>query len=200
MEAPVSRPKKGTVPAGQAVVVKPLAWFKPDPGNPRRWTEDDVRQFAAAIQRYGFRVPIACYPDGRIVDGHFRLAAAEFLKLPEVTCIPSDDWTPQLAQEFRLSVNRMGELAAWDHDKLLSRLEELQQAGAPLGDEGPIGFGLEQLDAPAEVVPWDFSQVEDVHVVTVRGPLPLAAEIRERLRGLEAKGVTITEDNLEIPP
>ena len=185
------------VVATGAVVLKPPAWFKPDPGNPRRWAEDDVRQFAGAIKRFGFRVPVLCYSDGRIIDGHFRLAAAEFLKLPEVSCIPSDDWTPELVEEFRISVNRMGELASWEQDKLLTRLEQLRAEGAPLGDDGPIGFGLEQVDQAAEVTPWDFGLVDDVHVVTIRSPLPLAAEIRERLRGLE--GVTITEDNLEVP-
>ncbi len=193
--AKAKRPAGIQAPTG-AVVSKPLAWFKPDPTNPRRWTEDDVRQFAAAIQRYGFRVPVACYTDGRIVDGHFRLAAAEFLKLPEIPCLPSDDWTPVLVEEFRISVNRMGELASWDHDRLLTRLEALRAEQAPLGDDGPIGFGLDEMDQAAEVQAWDFGLVEDVHVVTIRSALPLAAEIRERLRGLE--GVQITEDTLEV--
>ncbi len=185
------------LPAGAGVSIHEIGWFKPDPTNPRKWSAEDVQQFASAIARYGFRVPILCYSDGRIVDGHFRLAAATALGLKELPCMASDDWDPKLVAEFRLSVNRMGELAAWESSKLLERLEALRASDAPLGDDGPIGFGLEEVDDSAEIEAWDFAPTEDVHVVTIRSPLPIAAEVRERLRGLA--GVEIVEDNLELP-
>jgi hypothetical protein len=185
------------LPSQFQVVLKPIEWLKPSPTNPRKWTQIDVEQFAAAVRRYKFRVPILCDPQGNVVDGHFRLAVAEHLKMAKVPCIPSDDWTPEAVREFRISVNRMGELAGWDETRLLEDLEQLKTEGAPLGDDGPIGFGLEAIDHDIEPIAWDFSLVEDVHVLTIRSPLPLAAEVKKRLKDLQ--GVSITEDNLELP-
>ena len=83
--------------------------------NPRQ-NDHAVDQVAAAIKEYGFRVPVVAKSDGTVVDGHLRLKAARALGLSEVPIVLADDLTDAQVKAFRISVNRMAELADWDFD------------------------------------------------------------------------------------
>jgi len=92
--------------------------------NPRK-NDHAVDQIAAAIKEFGFRVPIIAKSDGTVVDGHLRLKAAKKLSMPSVPVILADDMTETQIKAFRISVNRMAELADWDMDLLKLELIEL---------------------------------------------------------------------------
>ena len=62
---------------------------------------------------------------GEVIDGHLRLKAARHLELPEVPVIIADDLTDAQIKAFRISVNRMAELAEWDMDLLSLELKDL---------------------------------------------------------------------------
>lgn len=94
--------------------------------NPRK-NDHAVDKTAAAIKEFGFRVPIVAKGDGTIVDGHLRLKAAKKLKLAEVPVVLADDMTEAQIKAFRISVNKVAELADWDVDLLKLELEELQE-------------------------------------------------------------------------
>jgi hypothetical protein len=167
----------------------PLTRFKPYKVNPRKHSEEAVAQFATALQRFGFRVPVLARSDGELIDGHFRLKAAEKAGLTQVPVMLADDMSPEAIRAFRLSVNRMSELADWDQDNLLRELEALQDGGEKLDENGPLGFELEEFDHKVKSEEWDFTPVRDLFVVTLTGSLPLEDEVRARLKGLE--GVVI---------
>ncbi len=93
--------------------------------NPRK-NEHAVDRVAAAIHEFGFRVPVVAKSDGTVVDGHLRLKAARKLKLDTVPVLLADDMTEAQIKAFRLSVNRMAELAEWDEELLALELQELQ--------------------------------------------------------------------------
>ena len=173
--------------SGRGLEYWAIGKFKPYADNPRKHTEEVIAQVAEAIDRFGFRVPMLARSDGTVVDGHLRLKAAERLGLEELPVLLCDDMTDEQIRAFRVSVNKMAELAEWDEDLLRKELEAIPPA--ELGEDGPIGFDLEELDDPLPVDAWDFSPVRDLFVVTLTGSLPLEAEVRERLKGLE--GVTI---------
>lgn len=176
----------------------PLSRFKTYADNPREHTEAAIAQFAKAILRYGFRVPVlAKFSTGDLVDGHFRLKAAEKAGLTEVLVMDCDDMSEEEIRGFRISVNKMPELADWAQDPLLRELDAIQSAGEKLDESGPIGFELEDFEAPTVTEDWDFSAVADVFVVTITGSLPLEDEVRDRLRGLT--GVTIEASSLQRP-
>ena len=103
----------------------PLEKFIPYARNPRK-NDQAVEQIAAAIKEFGFRVPVVAKSDGTIVDGHLRLKAAQRLKMQIVPVINADDMTEAQIKAFRISVNRMAELAEWDMDLLKLELEELK--------------------------------------------------------------------------
>jgi hypothetical protein len=169
----------------------PIGRFVRYEGNPRRHSDEVIAQVAKALAAFGFRVPVLARSDGTLVDGHLRLRAAGKIGLTEIPVILADDMTPEEIRAFRISVNKMAELADWDEDALLRELEQIQSEGfADLGVGGEIGFDLGDVgDAVAEIEAWDMSATRDIFVVTIQGSLPIEAEVRERLRGLE--GVSI---------
>ena len=111
--------------------------------NPRK-NDHAVDRVAAAIKEFGFRVPIVAKSDGLVVDGHLRLKAARKLGLAEVPVVLADDLTDAQVKAFRISVNRMAELAEWDSDLLAIELGELGELGFDLE---LTGFGEKEIEA-----------------------------------------------------
>jgi ParB-like chromosome segregation protein Spo0J len=109
--------------------------------NPRK-NDHAVDKVAAAIREFGFRVPICAKSDGTVVDGHLRLKAAKKLGLAEVPVVLADDMSEAQIKAFRLSVNKMAELAEWDTELL--RLEFLDLEGD--------GFDLELTGFDADEI------------------------------------------------
>lgn len=113
----------------------PIEKLIPYARNPRK-NDHAVNRVAAAIREFGFKVPIAATSDGQVVDGHLRLKAAKKLELKEIPVVLADDLTPQQIKAFRISANRMQELAEWDKDLLHLEFEELYDWGADLDSTG----------------------------------------------------------------
>lgn len=110
--------------------------------NPRK-NDHAVDKVAAAIREFGFRVPIVAKSDGTIVDGHLRFKAAKKLKLRDVPVLLADDMTEAQIKAFRISVNKVAELAEWDDELLGLELQELQEADFDLS---LIGFDEDELN------------------------------------------------------
>lgn len=111
--------------------------------NPRK-NDHAVDRVAAAIREFGFRVPVVAKSDGTVVDGHLRLKAAKKLGLTEVPVVLADDMTDLQIKAFRLSVNKMAELAGWDDELLAIEFAELADAGF---DNLLTGFTQDEIDA-----------------------------------------------------
>jgi len=111
--------------------------------NPRK-NDHAVDKVAAAIREFGFRVPIVAKSDGLVVDGHLRLKAAKKLGLTEVPVILADDMTDAQIKAFRLSVNKVAELAEWDDALLGLEIMDLKEMGFDLD---LIGFDASEIDA-----------------------------------------------------
>jgi len=110
--------------------------------NPRK-NDHAVDAVSAAIREFGFRVPIVAKSDGTVIDGHLRLKAAKKLGLETVPVLLGDDMTETQIKAFRLSVNKLAELAGWDDELLKLELTDLQDADFDLG---LMGFSDEELD------------------------------------------------------
>ena len=127
----------------QIVEEWPLDRLKEFAGNPRK-NDHAVDAVAKAITAFGFRVPILAKSDGLIVDGHLRLKAAKKLGMDTVPVLLADDMTDTQIKAFRLSVNKMAELAGWDNDLLRVELADLQEMGF---DIELTGFSLDEIAA-----------------------------------------------------
>ncbi|MGA0112522.1 MAG: DNA modification methylase [Chthoniobacterales bacterium] len=118
-------------------------------GNPRR-NDHAVEAVAAAIKRFGFRVPVLAKSDGSLIDGHLRIKAAKRLGMAEVPAVLCDDLSEAEIKALRISINRMAELAEWDEELLMAELEGLAAEGITMDDVGFDLDALEELGATVE--------------------------------------------------
>jgi DNA modification methylase len=142
--------------------------------NPRK-NDHAVDKVAAAIREFGFRVPIVANSDGTIVDGHLRFKAARKLGLDTVPVLLADDMSEAQIKAFRISVNKVAELAEWDDELLMLELSELQESEFDLSligfDDNELDTLLKALnDEPGELL-GDEDEVPEAPAqpVTVRG-------------------------------
>ncbi len=120
-------------------------------GNPRK-NDHAVDKMAEAIKTFGFRVPILAKSNGLVVDGHLRLKAARKVGLKELPVINADDMTDIQIKAFRISVNKMADLAGWDEKMLSLEFDELQELGFDLSLTGFSGDEILALKPLEEVV------------------------------------------------
>jgi ParB-like chromosome segregation protein Spo0J len=112
-------------------------------GHNPRINDHAVEKIAAAISEFGFRVPVLVKSDGLVIDGHLRLKAARKLGMTNIPVILADDLTEAQIKAFRISVNKMAELAEWDEARLLAEYRYLQSQDF---DMALIDFDLESID------------------------------------------------------
>ena len=124
-------------PAAEWVDIEALTPWR---DNPRK-NEHAVDAVAESIKRFGFAAPIIARTDGEVIAGHTRLKAAQALGLDRVP-VRYMDLDPADAKLLALAVNKVGELAEWDDDRLSDILNELHADGVNLDG---LGFSLEEL-------------------------------------------------------
>ena len=120
----------------------------PYANNPRN-NDDAVDYVANSINAFGFKNPIVVDKDNIVVCGHTRLKAAKKLGIKEVPCIRADDLTEEQIDAYRLTDNKVSEIASWDFEKLEIELESI--SGIDMSDfnfnfDGGNTFDESQLD------------------------------------------------------
>lgn len=128
----------------QEIELWPLAKLIQYTRNPRK-NDHAVDKLAAAIKEFGFRIPILAKSDGLVIDGHLRLKAAIKLGMDEVPVLIADDLTETQIKAFRISVNKMADLAEWDNELLALEMEELKLEGFDLDLTGFDAVELDEL-------------------------------------------------------
>jgi hypothetical protein len=126
------------------IVYKKVADLIPYERNPRKH-DHAVKKFADIIKAFGFRIPILVKSDNTIIDGHFRLKAAAYLKLEDVPTVIVDDMTDAEIKAFRISINRSAEFADWDEDLLKLEFEELKDLDFDLDLTGFDELEIDEL-------------------------------------------------------
>ena len=129
-------------PSAMKINLWPIDKPQPFPDNPRTFGDSDIEAVANSIKRFGWRQPIVVDGDGVIVMGHLRLAAAKHLELTEVPVHVAEDLDEKQIHLLRIADNKLGELAAWEPNKLRS-LVSIEDS-VPLVD---LGFSLAHLDS-----------------------------------------------------
>lgn len=125
--------------------------------NPRE-NDHAVDKTAAAIHEFGFRVPIVAKSDGLIVDGHLRLKAAKKLKLETVPVLLADDMSDAQIKAFRVSVNKIADLADWNEGLLSLEIEQLKELDF---DIELLGFDEDELDSILGLIDEEEVEFED---------------------------------------
>jgi ParB family chromosome partitioning protein len=149
------------------IVMRRPGELKPFKRNARQHSEKQVAKIAAAIEEFGFTVPILIDDDLEIIAGHGRQLGALKLGLEQVPTIDGSWMTPAQRRAYRITDNKLPLDATWD-DQLLA--VELSDLGAEGFDLGLTGFSVSELrglgignmvpgDAPNESVPGSWAVV-----------------------------------------
>jgi DNA modification methylase len=133
------------------VELRNIQEIKPYAGNPRT-NDHAVAAVAASIREFGFRQPIVVEEAGTIIVGHTRYKAALKLGLKTVPVHVAKGLTPAQIKAYRLADNKTGEIADWDHDRLVEELRELEKMAFDLDVLGFTPDELQEL-CGAEIAP-----------------------------------------------
>jgi DNA modification methylase len=108
-----------------AITQVPISELRPDPGNPRRITDQELESLTRSIREFGLVDPIiARREDKTVIGGHQRLLAARRLGLTTVPVVFLD-LSQEQARLLNLALNRIS--GAWDNELLARLLAELKQ-------------------------------------------------------------------------
>ncbi|MGO9452635.1 MAG: site-specific DNA-methyltransferase [Candidatus Binataceae bacterium] len=144
-----------------AVVYRPLADLRMDPGNPRAHSPRQVRQIARSIETFGFNVPVLIDSKLQVIAGHGRILASRLLAWSEVPTICLDHLTEAQARAFMIADNRLTENSIWNDQLLAEQLRDLSLLELDFSLEvtgfemGEIDLRIESLTSESEEDPDD---------------------------------------------
>ena len=123
----------------------PPTTLTPWPRNARTHSTKQIRQIAASIRQFGFTTPVLIDEAGTILAGHGRVAAAKFLSLPTVPCLPLTHLSEAQKRAYVLADNKLALNAGWDEDLLAAELGALLAQDLDL-EVGITGFSIPEVD------------------------------------------------------
>lgn len=116
---------------------------KPYVRNARRIPEKAIAKVATSLKQFGWKQPLVVDPQGVVIVGHTRLAAAKKLGWNEVPVLVAADLSPAQVKAYRLMDNRSHDETAWDLDILPLEMADLKLEGLDLT---LTGFDLPQIE------------------------------------------------------
>jgi len=134
----------------------PVSFLKPNPQNPRKHSDRQIKLLAKSIKSFGFITPALVDKDNNVIAGHGRTLAARLLGMREVPTIRLDHLTEAQTKAFMIADNRLTELAVWDDQLLAEQLKMLSEQDLNFSIEstgftvGEIDLRLEGLSIPEE--------------------------------------------------
>lgn len=123
---------------------RPPDTLKAYANNPRKHSEKQLSQLMASMTEFGFAIPVLVDPDGLIIAGEARVAAARRLGLAQVPVLVAEQWSTAQVRAYRLADNRLAELGAWDLDALRVEIQDLVEIG----------------ETPIEIMGWNTAEID----------------------------------------
>jgi len=119
----------------------PIGDLRPDAGNPRRISDDELEALTRSIKEFGLVDPIIARREGEtVIAGHQRLVAARRLGLKAVPVV-FVDISEEQSRLLNLALNRIS--GDWDNELLARLLADLN--AVPDIDLSLSGFGDDEL-------------------------------------------------------
>lgn len=125
------------------VEVLNVADLRPYGKNPRKHSDDHLRQLWASIVEFGWTQPILIDEENLILAGHGRYGAAKIGGLERVPCLRLIGLSNAQKQAVIVSDNKLTENSTWDQGLLMAEIAELIEVDF---DISILGFSENELD------------------------------------------------------
>lgn len=119
--------------------------IKPNPRNPRKHTDTQVRAIANSITAFGFNAPILVDRQNQVIVGHGRLEGAKLAGLQQVPVICLEDLSEAQAKAYMLADNKLTDRSTWDDHSVAVHLKELSELCLDFDIEA-TGFEMPEID------------------------------------------------------
>ena len=136
-------------PASREVELVPIDILIPDIENAREHSRSQIKQIARSIEAFGFNVPILVDANHRVVAGHGRLSALQFLGRTEAPIIRLDHLTSAQARAFSIADNRASDTSSFNERQLAINLKMLAEISLDFDIEA-VGFTMGEIDMKIE--------------------------------------------------
>ena len=113
--------------------------------NAKKHNDAQVAKIASSIREFGFVNPVLIDKEYNIIAGHGRVKAAEKINMKEVPCLFIEGLSDAQRKAYILADNRLGELAEWDMELVVSELELLEEMDFSLDLTG-FDLGMPDTD------------------------------------------------------
>ena len=107
------------------IIYKKVDELIPYARNNKIHSESQIKKIAASIQEFGFKQPVVIDDKNSIIVGHARCEGAKLAGLDEVPCIVADDLSKAQIKAYRITDNKLSDLAEWDNEMIGLELQEL---------------------------------------------------------------------------
>lgn len=166
---PIAAPAAPITPAKKASVRArwPIDKLKPYANNARN-NAAAIPVVARSLDEFGQKQDIVVEPDGTIIVGHTRWAAANMLGWSEVDVLIAYDLTPEQVKAYRLVDNRSNKFSEDDEAKIIAELSDIKDQGFDLKGMGFTDAELSEMEVKAKKE--DTRYLEDFDVMPVPRP------------------------------
>jgi 16S rRNA G966 N2-methylase RsmD len=123
----------------------PIDALVPRASNPRTHSDEQLKQIARSIERFGFTNPVLIDESGGIIAGHGRVTAAGRLGMTKLPCVRLAHMSEAEIRAYVIADNRLAENAGWDRDLLAIEFGYLDELDLDF-DLTITGFDLPEID------------------------------------------------------
>ena len=115
--------------------------------NPRTHSDDQLKQIARSIERFGFTNLVLIDEQAGIVAGHGRVEAAKRIGMDKVPCVKLAEMSEAEIRAYVIADNRLAENAGWDREILAAEFAYLAELDIEVDLDLTItGFDLPEID------------------------------------------------------
>lgn len=125
----------------------PLEKIIPYERNARAHSDDQVRQLADSMRKFGVTTPVLVDEAGVLIYGHGRLAAARLAGFDSLPVAIAVGWSEEDKRAYRIADNQLALTSTWDMPTLKAELADLKMGGFDMPVLGFTGLQLVQFMA-----------------------------------------------------
>ena len=120
--------------------------LQPNPENPRRHSQRQIKQICRSIAEFGFLVPVLVDDGGTLIAGHARVLAAGRLGLTRIPTVKVSHLSAIQKTAFTIAENKLNENAEWNHKLLGEQLKLLAESNITCDGAEITGFAPAEID------------------------------------------------------